>query len=85
MFVTTVVPDGPADKAGVQEATYNSSRQLKGGDVIVALDGKPVRDIDDLIIYLAENKSVGDTVLIELNRAGELVKITATLAARPTN
>jgi S1-C subfamily serine protease len=85
VFVTTVVPDGPAYKAGVQEATYNPSRQLKGGDVIVALDGKPVRDIDDLIIHLAENKSVGDTVLIELNRAGELVKIAATLAARPAN
>jgi S1-C subfamily serine protease len=85
VFVTTVVPDGPADKAGIQEATYNANRELKGGDVIVALDGKTVRDIDDLIIYLAENKSVGDSVLVQLNRAGELVEITATLAARPAN
>lgn len=85
VFVTTVVPDGPADKAGIQEAIYNVNRELKGGDVIVALDGQVVRDIDDLIIYLAENKSVGDTVLVKINRTGEVMEITATLAARPAN
>ncbi|MBM3903545.1 MAG: PDZ domain-containing protein [Thaumarchaeota archaeon] len=85
VFVTTVVPDGPAEQAGIQEATYNANRELKGGDVIVALDGKAVRDIDDLIIYLAENKSVGDTVSIQINRAGEQLEIVATLAARPAN
>lgn len=85
VFVTTVVPDSPAQKAGLQEATYNAERVLKGGDVIVALDGKLVRDIDDLIIYLAENKVVGDTVSIQINRAGKLVELTASLASRPAN
>lgn len=85
VFVTTVVPDSPAQKAGLQEATYNAERILKGGDVIVALDDKIVRDIDDLIIYLAENKVVGDTVSIQVNRAGELVELTASLASRPAN
>lgn len=85
VFVTIVVPDSPAQKAGLQEATYNAERVLKGGDVIVALDGKTVRDIDDLIIYLAENKVVGDTVSIQVNRAGELVELTANLASRPAN
>lgn len=85
VFVTTVVPDSPAQKAGLQEATYNAERILKGGDVIIALDGKAVRDIDDLIIYLAENKVVGNTVSIQVNRAGELVELTASLASRPAN
>lgn len=85
VFVTTVVPDSPAQKAGLQEATYNAERTLKGGDVIIALDGKAVRDIDDLIIYLAENKVVGNTVSIQVNRAGELVELTASLASRPAN
>jgi S1-C subfamily serine protease len=85
VFVTTVVPDSPAQKAGLQEATYNAERVLKGGDVIVALDGKLVRDIDDLIIYLAENKVVGDTVSIQVNRVGKLVELTAILASRPAN
>lgn len=85
VFVTTVVPDSPAQKAGLQEATYNAERILKGGDVIIALDGKAVRDIDDLIIYLAENKVVGNTVSIQVNRTGELVELTASLASRPAN
>lgn len=85
VFVTTVVPDSPAQKAGLQEATYNAERTLKGGDVIIALDGKAVRDIDDLIIYLAENKVVGNTVSIQVNRTGELVELTASLASRPAN
>lgn len=85
VFVTTVVDDGPAQKAGLQEAVYNANRELKGGDVIVALDGNPVRDIDDLIIYLAENKVVGDHVVLQVNRAGELIELTAELAARQSN
>lgn len=85
VFVTTVVDDGPAQKAGLQEAVYNANRELKGGDVIVALDGSPVRDIDDLIIYLAENKVVGDSVVLQVNRAGELIELTAELAARQSN
>jgi S1-C subfamily serine protease len=85
VFVTSVVPDSPAQKAGLQEATYNAERVLKGGDVIIALDDKMVRDIDDLIIYLAENKLVGDVVSIQINRAGELVELSASLASRPAN
>ena len=85
VFVTTVVDNGPAQKAGLQEAVYNANRQLKGGDVIVALDGNQVRDIDDLIIYLAENKVVGDHVKLEVNRGGQMVELTAELAARQAN
>lgn len=85
VFVTTVVDNGPAQKAGLQEAVYNANRQLKGGDVIVALDGNQVRDIDDLIIYLAENKVVGDHVKLEVNRGGQMVELTAELAARQVN
>lgn len=85
VFVTTVVDNGPAQKAGLQEAVYNANRQLKGGDVIVALDGNTVRDIDDLIIYLAENKVVGDHVILQVNRGGQMVELTAELAARQAN
>lgn len=38
VFVEEVQPDGPADKAG-----------LKSEDVIVSIDGKPVRDGNDLV------------------------------------
>ncbi|MEO9309309.1 MAG: trypsin-like peptidase domain-containing protein [Nitrososphaera sp.] len=85
VLVTTVVDGGPAQKAGLQEATYSANGGLKGGDIIIALDGHQIRDMDDLIIYIADNKKVGDSVLLQINRNGETVGLTATLQARPTN
>ena len=82
VFVTTVVKDGPAAKAGVQEASYNINRELKGGDVIIALDGHNVRDIDDLIMYLSDSKSVGDKVVLQINRNGSVMELTAILQER---
>jgi S1-C subfamily serine protease len=85
VFVTSVVEGGPAQKAGLQEATYNANRQIKGGDVIIALDGHEIRDIDDLIIYLADNKSVGDDIVLKVNRNNKIIEIRATLEPRPSN
>lgn len=85
VFVTTIVEGGPAHKAGLQEATFNAKGGLKGGDVIIALDGHQIRDMDDLIIYISENKSVGDSMMIQVNRNNEIIELTATLQARPTN
>jgi len=84
VFVTTIVKDGPAAKAGVQEASYNINQEIKSGDVIIALDGYKVRDIDDLILYLSENKNVGDKVVLQINRNGNIMELTATLQERAT-
>ena len=84
VIVTTVVPDGPAQKAGIKEAVYNAERQLRGADVIVALDGKEIKDIDDLILYISQNKSVGDHIVLKINRDGKIIEITAELGARPS-
>ena len=84
VFITTIVKDGPAAKAGIQEASYNINQELKGGDVIIALDGYAVRDIDDLILYLSE-KSVGDKVILQIKRNGSVMELTATLEERLTN
>jgi S1-C subfamily serine protease len=85
VFVTTVIDGGPAHKAGLQEATYSANGGLKGGDIIIALDGRQIRDMDDLIIYIADNKSVGDSIVLQVNRDDSVIELTATLQARPTN
>jgi S1-C subfamily serine protease len=85
VFVTTLVKDGPAQKAGLQEATYNAKQELKGGDIITALDGHQIRNIDDLVIYLADNKKVGDSVVIEIHRDNSVIELTTILQARPAN
>ena len=84
VVITTVVEDGPAQKAGIKEAVYNAERKLRGADVIIALDDKGIKDIDDLILYISENKSVGDNLLLKINRDGKIIEITAQLEARPS-
>ena len=84
VVITTVVEDGPAQKAGIKEAVYNAERKLRGADVIIALDGKEIKDIDDLILYISQNKSVGDNLSLKINRDGKIIEITAQLGARPS-
>jgi 2-alkenal reductase len=54
-----------------------------GGDLIVAVDGKPVLLFDDLMRYLVLHKSPGDTISLTVLRGDQKVDITLTLGARP--
>ena len=70
-LVKTVVPDGPADKAG-----------LLAGDVIVQLDGKDVPDPDSLK-RLTADLAVGSRVPIGVYRDGKLKLVEVTIAEFP--
>jgi 2-alkenal reductase len=88
-LVIQVLPDSPAAKAGLQ----GSDRQVQidnqtvpvGGDVIVAVDGQPVQDFEDLIAYLADSTEVGQTITLTVLRDGKNETIELTLAARPAS
>lgn len=84
-YVTTVVPGGPADQAGVQAGTLSSNIPglQKGGDLIIAIDGNPIRTFDEMLAYLITNKSPGDTVILTVLRGEEKVDVTVTLDKRP--
>jgi 2-alkenal reductase len=85
-YVTDVAKGGPADQAGIKAGTQPTSfpNLNAGGDLIVAIDGHPVIQYDDLIAYLITNKSPGDTVVLTVIRAGQKQDITVTLGKRPT-
>jgi S1-C subfamily serine protease len=57
---------------------------LAGGDLIVAIDGHPVIQYDDLISYLVTHKSPGDKVVLTIIRGGQKQDITLTLGKRPS-
>jgi len=61
-LVSQVVPDGPADKAGIEQ-----------GDVIMNFDGQPVGDSKDLPRIVASTP-VGKTVAVKLLRDGKDVE-----------
>jgi len=60
----------------------SSSHIAEIPDIIIAIDGHPVRQIDDVINYLDGHKSVGDSVELKVNREGRILNFTTILAAR---
>jgi len=85
-LVQRVVPDGPADKAGIeagkQEVSVAGRQLLAGGDVITAVDGEPVTGMDDVIAAI-NTKQAGDEVTLQVNRDGETQDVTVELGERP--
>ena len=84
-YVVDVAKGGPAEQAGIHAGDKPTPMDLvlAGGDLVTAIDGKPVRTFDELISYLVTNKSPGDTVILTVIRAGQSQDITITLGARP--
>ncbi len=86
-LVIDVIPDSPADQAGLQGGTEpvvigGQTIQI-GGDVIVGVDDQPVRKLNDLVVYVERNKRPGDQVTLTIIREGAQQLIDLTLGARP--
>lgn len=69
-IVAKIEKGTPADIAGIQEK-----------DVIIAVDGKDIRDYRDLIASV--NKKIGDTVEVTVWRNGQKQKFRIKVAERP--
>jgi S1-C subfamily serine protease len=86
-YVASVVKDGPADKAGViagtQPADIQGLNLNKGGDLVIAVDGKPIKTFDDLIAYMITHKSPGDVMTLTIVRGSQQLDIPVTLGERP--
>jgi S1-C subfamily serine protease len=68
-----IVPDSPADKAG-----------LKAGDIITSIDGHRIDAASGLDDVLSLFKS-GDTLTLEVLRDGQTTALTITLGTRPAD
>ena len=79
-YVLSVTPGSPADKAGLVAADPNNGR---GGDLIVAIDGKNIQNFGDLNSYLVFHTLVGQTIQITALRNSREVTIPLVLGARP--
>ena len=55
------------------------------GDIIIMIDDKVVRKISDLLIHLQREKSVGDELIMTINRNGTIFETTMVLGERPLN
>ncbi len=78
IIIKSILPRGGADKAGLRGMKISDSN-AELGDVITAVDGKPVKDVDDLFSIL-ENKNPGDTVKVDYLRKKSKLSTNVTLS-----
>ncbi len=87
-LVIEVAPGGPADGAGIQGGDtpmqLNGREIPLGGDVVLAINDRDVRKIDDVLGYLQQATQVGETVTLTVWRDGQIIEIDVTLGARPS-
>jgi 2-alkenal reductase len=87
VLVTRVVPNSPAEKAGLRvgedTVDYGGEPLAVDSDIIVAVDGQPVKNGDDLIGYLEEATQVGQQIMLRVVRGGAEQELPLTLEARP--
>ena len=90
LLVLTLVPNGPAQKAGLQGPQIKKIQQgtitiipppnLATADLIIAVDGKAIRTGDDFLEAI-ETKRPGDQVMLTVVRAGKQIQIPLRLEA----
>ena len=84
VLVDSIVKDGPADKAGVNGSITDQYGEKHGGDIITAVDGHNVIQIEDFISYLEEQKKVGDRITLTIYRNGQFLDLEMTIQERPS-
>jgi S1-C subfamily serine protease len=86
-LVEEILPGSPADQAGLQgsskSATIDGQDVKVGGDLLTAMNGSPVKSIEDVIAYLADHTNVGQKVTLTFLRDGKEQTAEVTLQARP--
>ncbi len=68
-LIVKVMPNSPAAQGGLQGTRRDGSGDIQIGDVIVAVDGKPVANAHDLNSVFAQHK-VGDAATLTIVRGG---------------
>ena len=88
-LIATVIEGSPAEDAGLQGIT--TTKEIDGreyaldGDIIVKIDDIVVRKISDILVHLQREKSIGDEMLMTVNRDGNLIDVVLVLGERPQN
>jgi S1-C subfamily serine protease len=79
-LIVNVSPQSPAAKAGLQPTRRTRSGRIRLGDIVVAIDDKPVEKANDLFDVLEKYK-IGDEVTLTILRDDEQKQVKATLGS----
>jgi S1-C subfamily serine protease len=93
-MIVSVQPNSPAAKAGLKglrgnNTNYtsitiatNNNGTMHLGDIITAINGHSVRQMEDIINYI-DSIFPGNNVNLTVNRSGKIIHLTADLQPRP--
>jgi S1-C subfamily serine protease len=86
VLVQTVVPDGPADKAGLEPGTTSAMIDGEevglGGDIITEVDGKKLKSMDQMV-EIVQGSKPGDELELTIVRDGDEETVEVTLGRQP--
>jgi S1-C subfamily serine protease len=87
LLLVQLYRNSPLDNAGVQgaqrEAILGNRRIFIDGDILTAVDGRPIRTVEDLQLLLESRYRVGDTVTLTLYRGENPFELELTLSEEP--
>ncbi|MCD6289286.1 MAG: trypsin-like peptidase domain-containing protein, partial [Anaerolineae bacterium] len=87
LLVARMYQGSPAARAGLRaaqrEVILGNHVILAGGDIITAINGHPIRGMDDLDDYLEEHTRVGQTVTLEAMRGTRKLQVQVQLTEMP--
>ena len=87
-LVAQVTSGGPADTAGLhggtQQVIVAGQTVIIGGDIIIAINGTRITNIDDLSTYLEEHTLPGQTINVTIMRSNQTMTLTIVLGTRPS-
>ena len=68
--------------AGDRTVVLGGEQMRVGGDIIIAVDGRPIATAGELRGYVANNKRPGDLVTLTVLRNGQQAEVPVTLSGR---
>ncbi|HEY4346095.1 MAG TPA: trypsin-like peptidase domain-containing protein [Gaiellaceae bacterium] len=86
-IVASLDGSGPAQRAGLRRGrhtvVFESEKLTLGGDVIVAIDGTPVANSNDVARLVAERMVPGEAAWFTVWRGGKSIVVPVTFGSRP--
>lgn len=87
VLIASVLEGEAADQAGLRggtrQANFFGNEVTLGGDIIVAIDGAPIRTFDELLSYLVMNTEPSQVIVLTIVRGNATLEIPVTLGTRP--
>jgi S1-C subfamily serine protease len=82
LLVRSALTGGALANSGIRGLSQDADGDVVLGDIITAVDGEKMKDLDDLYRYL-DKKQIGDTVKAEIFRDGKIMTVPVKLTTLP--